>query len=234
MRSACWTCACRPTSDALVRFLTYNIRHAEGYDGWVSNKRIAAVIRRSEPDVVGLNEVWNIPHLFEQPRLLGELSAMKWEYVETTRYVVQSLGNAILTRNAVVARREIALPRGMERRAALLVDVDADGTLVTFASTHLSLGRSKRAEQIEMLRRELPRDRPLVLAGDFNCEAAELAPLGEFLTVVGQPPLTFPALRPRRALDHIAFSEHWRLVELRAVRSLASDHLPLLADLALR
>jgi len=33
MRSACWTCACRPTSDALVRFLTYNIR-TRGYDGW--------------------------------------------------------------------------------------------------------------------------------------------------------------------------------------------------------
>ena len=217
-----------------MRFLTYNIRHAEGYDGWVSNKRIARVIRRAEPDVVGLNEVWNIPHIFEQPRLLGELAHMRWEYIETTRYLVQSLGNAVLTRGAVLGRSEIDLPRGIERRAALLLEVEVDGAAVTFATTHLSLGRSKRAEQVETLRRELPRDRPLVIAGDFNAGAGELAPLGEFLTVVSESPLTFPALRPRRALDHIAFSEHWRLRELRAVPSLASDHLALLADLELR
>lgn len=217
-----------------MRFLTYNIRHAEGYDGWVSNKRIARVIRGAEPDVVGLNEVWNIPHIFEQPRLLGELAAMRWEYLATTRYLVQSLGNAVLTRGTVTGRSQIDLPRGIERRSVLLVDVETVGAGVTFATTHLSLGRSKRAEQIETLRRELPRDRPLVIGGDFNCEAGELAPLGEFLTVVEEPPLTFPALRPRRALDHVVFSEHWRLEDLRTVPSLASDHLALLADLELR
>jgi endonuclease/exonuclease/phosphatase family metal-dependent hydrolase len=217
-----------------LRFLTYNIRHAEGYDGWVSNKRIAKVIRTSQPDVVGLNEVWSIPRIFEQPRLLGELAAMNWEYIETTRYIVQSLGNAVLTRGSVVGRREIELPRGIERRGALLVDVELDGVAVSFVSTHLSLGRAKRAEQIDVLRRELPRDRPLVIAGDFNCGARELAPLGEFLTIIDEPPLTFPAMRPRRALDHIAFSKHWRLEDLRAVPSLASDHMALLADLALR
>jgi endonuclease/exonuclease/phosphatase family metal-dependent hydrolase len=214
--------------------MTYNIRHAEGYDGWVSNKRIARVIRAAEPDVVGLNEVWNIPRVFEQPRLLGKLTGMQWEYIETTRYLVQSLGNAVLTRDGAKGRSEIVLPRGIERRAALLVDFEAGGVAATFATTHLSLGRAKRAEQIEVLLRQLPRDRPLVIAGDFNCEAAELAPLGEFLTVVAKPPLTFPALRPKRALDHIAFSEHWRLEDLRAVPSLASDHLALLADLRLR
>jgi endonuclease/exonuclease/phosphatase family metal-dependent hydrolase len=217
-----------------VRFMTYNIRHAEGYDGWVSNKRIARVIRSEEPDVVGLNEVWNIPGVFEQPRLLAELAEMSHEYLETTRYVVQSLGNAVLTRERVCARSEIALPRGIERRSVLLVDLGVDGMTATFGTTHLSLGRTKRAQQIETLRRELPRDRPLVIAGDFNCEVGELEPLREFLTVVAEPPLTFPALRPRRALDHIAFSKHWRLDALRAVPSLASDHLPLLADLELR
>ena len=217
-----------------MRFLTYNIRHAEGYDGWVSNKRFANVIRSADPDVVGLNEVWNIPRIFEQPRLLAELAEMTHEYLETTRYVVQSLGNAVLTREVVARRREIVLPRGIERRGVLLVDVEIGGVAATFATTHLSLGRAKRAQQIEALRRELPRDRPLVIAGDFNCEAGELAPLSEFLTVVEKSPFTFPALRPRRALDHIAFSEHWRLEDLRAVPSLASDHLALLADLKLR
>ncbi len=51
-----------------MRFLTYNIRHGEGVDGWVSNRRIARVIERIAPDVVGMNEVWQIRGLWDQPR----------------------------------------------------------------------------------------------------------------------------------------------------------------------
>jgi endonuclease/exonuclease/phosphatase family metal-dependent hydrolase len=189
-----------------VRFLTYNIRHAEGYDGWVSNSRVARIVRSAQPDVVGLNELWHIPRLFEQPRLLA---------------------------GQIVGCRLLDLPRGIEHRGALLVDMVVNGIELTFGSTHLSLGRAKRAQQIEMLRQELPRDRPLVLAGDFNCLQAELEPLGEFLTMIVDSPPTFPAIRPSKALDHILFSSHWKLNEVLAIRSLASDHLALVADLEL-
>jgi endonuclease/exonuclease/phosphatase family metal-dependent hydrolase len=216
-----------------VRFLTYNIRHAEGYDGWVSNSRVARIVRSAQPDVVGLNELWHIPRLFEQPRLLAEQLDMSWEFHATNKYVAQSLGNAVLTSGQIVGCRLLDLPRGIEHRGALLVDMVVNGIELTFGSTHLSLGRAKRAQQIEMLRQELPRDRPLVLAGDFNCLKAELEPLGEFLTMIVDSPPTFPAIRPSKALDHILFSSHWKLNEVLAIRSLASDHLALVADLEL-
>ena len=50
-----------------MRFLTYNIHHGEGVDGWFSNRRIARTIERIEPDVVGMNEVWHIRGLWDQP-----------------------------------------------------------------------------------------------------------------------------------------------------------------------
>ena len=216
-----------------MRFLTYNIRHAEGYDGWVSNARIARVVRDAQPDVVGLNELWHIPRIFEQPRLIAEEMEMNWEFQSTTKYLVQSLGNAVMTSGEIVGCTNLELPRGMERRSALLADIELDGVAISFVTTHLSLGRSRRAEQIEVLRRGLPRDRPLVLAGDFNCLAAELEPLGEFLSSIPNAPATFPAIRPRKALDHILFSAHWELAEAHAIRSKASDHLALVADLNL-
>ena len=73
-------------------------------------------------------------------------------------------------------------------------------------------------------------DVPLVLAGDMNCSAAELDPLAEVLTLADAPP-SYPAFWPRRALDHIGFSSHWKLDEVNAVSSHASDHRPLVAEL---
>jgi endonuclease/exonuclease/phosphatase family metal-dependent hydrolase len=102
-----------------------------------------------------------------------------------------------------------------------------------FALTHLSLQRRTRADQIAQLVGDLPRDRPLVLLGDFNCEPRELEPLSPIVTFPGDVPATYPSVAPFRRLDHIGYSRHWRLAALRALRSLASDHLPLVADLAL-
>ncbi len=134
----------------------------------------------------------------------------------------------------LTSSRNLPLPSGFERRGALIAEILVDGVTVVFVSTHLSLGRRTRSAQIAHLAQNLPRDVPLVLAGDMNCLADELTPLSELLQVVEAPPSTFPSVRPSRGLDHFAFSRHWKLEALEAVPSRASDHLPLYADLVLR
>lgn len=213
--------------------MTYNIRHAEGADGWISNRRVALAITDARPDVVGLNEVWMLSGVWDQPRLLADLVGMEHVFEANHQRWIQGIGNEVLTRGAVASSENLAVPGGIETRGCLLARIDIDGTTVAFASTHLSLGRRTRTAQLAFLAETLPRDIPLVLAGDLNCEARELAPLGELLTV-SEPPKTFPSVRPRRALDHILFSRHWALVSQEAVRTRASDHLPLVAELALR
>lgn len=217
-----------------MRFLTYNIRHAEGYDGWVSPTRIADVVRSAQPDVVGLNEAWRISARYDQAeKVASALGYSAAEHQGNARYVAIVQGNAVLTRGKIIVEEAVRLPGGIERRGALVCELEIDGTKVVFASTHLSLGPRARALQLVALAEILPRKLPLVLAGDFNCTADKLEPLREFLTVPSNPPPTFPALRPSRGLDHIAFSPHWRLAEMGTVRSLASDHLALWADLEL-
>ncbi len=216
-----------------MRFMTYNIRHGEGMDGWVSNGRIARVITRAEPDVVGLNEVWNLRGIWDQAQLIAELSEMCHAYVPNHVRWIHALGNAVLTRGRIVGHHNAPLPGGLERRGALVAEIEVDSTPVTFVSTHLSLGKKHRAEQIAHLAETLPDDRPLVLAGDLNCQSRELGPLAERFSVVECPPATFPSVRPNRALDHIVFSRHWRLECIEALPSRASDHLPLLAELKL-
>jgi endonuclease/exonuclease/phosphatase family metal-dependent hydrolase len=128
----------------------------------------------------------------------------------------------------------LQLPGGVEHRGALVAQVEVDGVPIRFVSAHLSLGRRTRTAQIAFLAENLPRDVPLVLAGDLNCLAAELAPLSDVLEIVASPPNSFPSVRPTRGLDHFAFSRHWKLEALEAVPSRASDHLPVYADLMLR
>jgi endonuclease/exonuclease/phosphatase family metal-dependent hydrolase len=217
-----------------LRFLTYNIRHGEGVDGWVSNRRIARVIERIKPDIVGLNEVWHIRGLWDQPSEIAGLLDMAHSFQPNHSRWVHSLGNMIMAREGMLtATRNMQLPGGLEGRGALIAEILVGGTTVTFVSTHLSLGRKTRSAQIAFLAENLPRDVPLVLAGDLNCLSSELTPLAEVLEVVECPPNSFPSVRPNRGLDHFAFSRHWKLDALVAVPSRASDHLPVYADLTL-
>ena len=218
-----------------MRFLTYNIHHGEGVDGWFSNPRIARAIERIEPDVVGMNEVWHIRGLWDQPREIARILDMEHAFEPNHVRWVQALGNMVMARTGLLtSSRNLPLPSGFERRGALIAEILVDGATVVFVSTHLSLGRRTRSAQIAHLAQNLPRDVPLVLAGDMNCLADELTPLSELLQVVKAPPSTFPSVRPSRGLDHFAFSRHWKLEALEAVPSRASDHLPLYADLVLR
>ncbi len=216
-----------------MRFMTYNIKHGQGADLAVSIVRIADAVRAADPAVAGLNEVWEREGSFEQTRRIAELLGMEYRFLETHRRGGTALGNAILTRGHIVDCSALTLAKRWEGRGALLATIEVDGTEVVFASTHLSLHKETRARQIEQLARELPLDRPLVLTGDFNARAVELAPLKDVMEVVDEPPATFPSPLPVRAIDHIAFTKHWRLESLTALPGIASDHRPLVAELQL-
>jgi endonuclease/exonuclease/phosphatase family metal-dependent hydrolase len=214
-----------------VRVMTYNIRHAQGMDGWLSNARVANVIRDAAPDVVGLNEVWHMRGIFDQPRLLGELLGMKYAYEANHVIGFHTIGNVVLTPGSIRSHTNMALPGGLEGRGCLSAEVEVGGAQFLFASTHLSLGRRARGRQIAALAEGLPDCVPLVLAGDLNCPTEELGPLAERFVVIECPPPTYPSVRPRRALDHIVLSRHWELVGMEALDSKASDHRPLVAEL---
>jgi endonuclease/exonuclease/phosphatase family metal-dependent hydrolase len=213
-----------------MRVMTYNIRHGQGEDGWVSNARIAHVVREADVDIVGLNEVWRLGSFFDQPAALRRHLEAEHAFERNTGFAFYEQGNLVLTRHCIVNVENIPLPSVLEQRGCLVVHVDVAGEEVAFASVHLSLGRAIRARQIEALAEKLPRDVPLVLAGDMNCTANELGPLGQLLTLADVPP-SYPAFWPRRALDHIGFSKHWSIEHVHSIKSSASDHRPVVAEL---
>jgi len=215
-----------------VRFATYNIRHCQGMDGLILPARIARVLGKIGADVIGLNEVWRIARYADQPATIANLLTMDHAFAQVHRRGPLGMGNAVVTRARLLEEYLISLPSALEGRGCLLCTLELDGVRFRFASAHLTLHATKRARAFEVLARELPRDLPLVLAGDFNAPAEELDALREVLTVASGP-ATFPSVRPRSAINHFAFSEHWRLGAMSTLGSLASDHLPLIAELEL-
>jgi endonuclease/exonuclease/phosphatase family metal-dependent hydrolase len=112
---------------------------------------------------------------------------------------------------------------------------------VVFA-THLGLKPGERRRQIDELARLL-RARagtPTVMMGDFNVlgpHAGALGRLGHPLGLRLRAPSTFPARHPFMALDRIWCLPSTLRLSVRVHRSalsrVASDHLPLVAEIAL-
>lgn len=216
-----------------IRVLSYNVRHGQGVASLLSNKRLARVISVIGPAVAGLNEVWRLEGVYDQPQALGTLTSMQAVYHAAHTTWLGQTGNLLLAHGTVHSTRELDIGGRRERRGCLVADIETDGARFTFAVTHLSLHAATRRGQLELLAESLPRDRPLVLVGDFNCIYRDLQPLETLLTFTSSTPSTYPSVVPFRALDHIGYSAHWELESLSALPSLASDHRPLVAELRL-
>jgi endonuclease/exonuclease/phosphatase family metal-dependent hydrolase len=221
-------------ADDVLRFLTYNIRHAQGVGGVVSIARVARAIASVSPDVVGINEAYRWPGVFDQSARLGELLAMRPAFQANVVRGRTEYGNALLCRGASRVIADVRLSKRLEPRGCLVTEVETPHALFRVAVTHLSLHRRTRAVQLQELACALPTDLPLVLMGDLNCGGEDLAPVLGILSAPDETPPTFPSVHPARRVDHILFSRHWRFRNIATVRTLASDHVPLYADLELR
>lgn len=153
-------------------------------------------------------------------------------------------GNALLTRWPVmgVGHEDVSDHR-FEQRGLLHVQVNVAGLPVHVVVVHLGLLAASRERQIQRLgvylRREVPLDERLVVAGDFNDWGERLhqpmAALG-LRTFEGIRLATFPSRLPILHLDRIyvrgLLPLHAQVPHGRAWARM-SDHLPLIAEFAL-
>ena len=238
-----------PRGDRSLRVMTYNIHHGAGADDRVELERIAAVIRRESPDVVLLQEVDRGVERSGRRDLLLELSSLTGlehtAFGKNIDHQGGDYGNGILSRYPI--RREVNswLERATpgERRGVLQAILEVRGREIAVLATHLDASnaaeRESSARQIE--ERILPpySHYPLVLGGDLNegPDGAVHRRLAARLTDAwgaGEGPgYTIPVDAPTRRIDYLFHDGRLRAVAARVLRSDASDHLPLVADVRL-
>ncbi len=221
-----------------LRVATWNIHSGVGRDGRYDAARIIAVLRELRADVIALQEVAS---LAEHGEFLSQVrGALGMSIAAGPTHREGEYGNALLSKHPQthVTRLDLAWRR-TEPRGAIDATLDIGGRAVRIVTTHLGLRPAERRDQVRRLLAAIDAgtSAPLVLMGDVN----------EWF-LWGRParwlhrdfharpaPATFPSWRPFLSLDRI-WVRPVRLLQHLAPHTsklarVASDHLPLVADL---
>ena len=220
-------------------------------------RRIARLIERLHVDIVALQEVdensrWagSFDHLAYLQLHTGLAHAV---HGVTNRRVGRyhlNYGNALLSRFPIHHHETVAFGRGtVGEKGFLFAEIDAPHGRLPLVNIHLNHNsRPKRLLQVNHLMRhleELRRQRaaqwhtPPMVCGDFNTPShqpdATATLLGWFeqtnnYTLLPKTGHTFPSAWPARALDYVFLPQECQQPRAKIVRSLLSDHQPVLVE----
>lgn len=224
-----------------MRIASYNVHACVGRDGIHNPHRVLRVLQMCDADLVALQEVEQRDTANDLARLAQQIGYQPVAGPTWRRGPVP-FGNLLLSRIPVqqVRRHDLSTP-DRERRGAIETFVPA-GAGVRLIATHLGLSRTERRHQFARLLNLLEEPTAAgvtVLAGDFNAWSGIRHPLARVAQRFGAVltrQRTFPAHRPLLALDRLMVRPAGALRRTEVVKTPlaqeASDHLPVIADIA--
>jgi Metal-dependent hydrolase len=233
-----------------LRVMTYNIHVGVGIDKKLDLQRIADVIIKEKPDLVGLQEVDRGVKRTEGKDEIAELAKMThmdYAFAHNLDYQGGQYGVAMLSRFLLnnVEHRMFENKREAERRGMLRAQVDVGGKIVNFVTTHLDYQYSDgRVFETEQLLKFLDGvNGPLVVVADMNDEPtgdAYKLMLARFSDAwvssrAKGSGFSYPADKPIKRIDYVFYGgEGLRARQARTVETLASDHMPVVVDLEIK
>ena len=234
--------------------MTYNVHSCVGTDRKLAPERIAEVIAQANVDIVALQELdvcQARTRRVHQPEWLADRLKMAVHFTPARACDDGHYGNAILSRHAFSVLSEgRLLRRDGEERAVQWLKVCVAGLDVSVMNTHLSTHFRERLLQIEQLLgaewiAKADRQVPLVMCGDLN--ASQFSPVYRWLrrdlvdvqrANGSRAASTWPSRWPLFRIDHLFTSQDLAVSSCEVRRDrlsmVASDHLPLIAELRCR
>ena len=224
----------------------------------VNLRRIASLLSRLAPDVVAMQEIdensrWSgsFDHLDYLRVYAGFPHAVFGINNRRAGLINLSYGNALLSRHPLLSTETVVFGRRrVGEKGFLFAELDVGGRRVPIVNLHLhSSSREWRLHQLGRLTgwlREKRRTRaaahwalPPIICGDFNnpstrddATAALWSHLSQYGDYLVRPQVggTFPSPLPRRMLDFVFLPTACRDVQCTVVRTLLSDHCPVLVE----
>ncbi|MBV8072390.1 MAG: endonuclease/exonuclease/phosphatase family protein [Acidobacteriaceae bacterium] len=230
----------------VLRVATYNVHKCRGIDWRVDAHRILNVLLGLHADVIAVQEIFE-----EQARLLAGGLRVEHRFAPARTLAGRGYGNAVFSRLPIELCEVYDLTvSGREARNCIRVDVRcAPDSIIHHFALHLGTSFFERRKQaIRLLSKDMLAGNsltgPRIVMGDFNewsrgLVTQSLSKLMESVDVhehLGRR-RTYPGTVPFLHLDHIYYDRPFRLHRLILHRTteslLASDHLPLMAELEL-
>lgn len=245
-------CSSSPaTAKKTLRVMTYNIHVGVGMDKKLDLQRIADVINRERPDLVGLQEVDRGVTRTEGKDEIAELAGMtrmNFAFAPNLDFQGGKYGVAILSRFPIknTEHRMFENRRESERRGMLKIEVEIDRKTVSFVTTHLDYqfddGRLFETEQL--LKNLESVKGPLIVVADLNdiptgSSYKLMSNLFDDAWMTSQAKgdgFSFPADKPSKRIDHIFYRKGGgvRAKKSWVVETLASDHIPVVAEIEIK
>ncbi|GAB5441545.1 MAG: hypothetical protein Fues2KO_18940 [Fuerstiella sp.] len=241
-----------------LRVMTYNTHQSIGLDGKCRPGRIAEVIAASGADLIALQEVDVNRRRSGSEDQAVEIAArlgMYHRFFPVWSGADEHYGLAILSRVPLIdvhagVLTESARKGKQEARGAMWVRVDTSLGPIHLINTHFGLRAEERRRQVEELLSErwlddLQLREPVIIAGDLNAgpkskvmkELTKRFHCVQVLADDHRPQKTFASVFPVRRIDHVLVSRHFQVngafVPRNHATAVASDHLPVCADLEL-
>lgn len=235
-----------------IRVMTYNIQHGHVHlSDHIDVKKVCDVIKSCDPDIVGLNEVRGRGLHDDYTAQVEEMAAYLGyhSYFGRSIYVggTEPYGNAVLSKYPLVNCSVIRIPdpvlekTRMEPRTICrcVVELLKDGELrqLTVLSSHFGLSKPEQEHAVSTAV-TVARDEnlPFVLMGDFNVTPDDevLEPLYKNLKNTDDilnGRLSFPSHAPDKKIDYIFTSKNVEVKSAEIINAIASDHLPIYADI---
>lgn len=245
----------------VIRVMTYNIHSCVDINRNINYEKIAGIIAELHADIVALQEV-DAPMPLRPNRnqagILADKLSLDYIFFPTENTGLHAFGLAILSRFAFIGSHHNLLPNlyprlNSRKRGAVRASLQTPAGPLHIINVHLSLFKLERYIQLKtLLGRDwmsaIPTDDPLIICGDLNAGpfSKTYRTLARYLTdvqkeaghpgpTVSQP--TFHSKSPLFRIDHIFVSRHFRTLNVEVWRTAdtqtASDHLPLIVDLAI-
>lgn len=223
-----------------LKVLSYNIHYGVGMDSKKDLIRIAEVINRLKPDIVGLQEVADSTMTETIGQLTDMLGVFGASAEKETPNLYQLLdipvprsqlfyGDAILSKYPFRFIGNLSIPTASNSRyEAMCVDVDfsekyGKETIVRFITTHFdyleTLGsKSARKASIEVIEKAFiveSADIPYILTGDLNAtpQSTPINLLEQKGWVKGDTEKTLstvPSISPRKQIDYVFVRPEYR------------------------
>ena len=232
-----------------MKIMVYNTMHCASYaTSEIDFDLIADVIKKYDPDVVGLNEMrgkGNTAAYTAQTEALAQLTGMQHKYFARAILVGGSepYGNALLSRVPIESVETIPVPDPEPRRytgyyeTRCLLKARLENGLTALV-IHFGLNPDEQENAVRTVLENLE-DEKCVLMGDFNVSPDNpvLDPIRQRMRDAAElfdsEKLSFPSDNPRIKIDYIFVTPDIELLEADIPAIVGSDHRPHVAKIKL-
>lgn len=241
--------ACSANPPHSLKVMSYNIHYGRGMDEKYNLERIAKVIVKENPDLVGLQEVGDSAMTAK----LGELTGMKFIFGPSLERM-NGYGDAILSKYPFKWVGNYSIPSASSSRyQAMAADVNIscsldNTTTIRFINTHLdwlkTLGsEAARIAAVDVIEKGFFSNcaLPAILTGDLNSTPdsetlSKFKSCGWIYESMGKALYTIPSSNPAEQIDFVLFrpQNKWKVTDVKILdEPVASDHLPIVMTLIL-